>query len=109
MFEKAFTTWLDYKRERKESYKSRKSLKVCYTHMVNMSGGSPEVAMAIVEQSMANNWAGLFELKTENHGNRKSKDQEREERMQGYADLVSRLVARARERNAGDGVGDERR
>ncbi len=110
MFEKAFTTWLDYKRERKETYKSRKSLKVCYTHMVKMSGGSPEVAMAIVEQSMANNWAGLFELKTTtNHGdNKKTREQERDERMQGYTDLVARLVAKGRASRAAGGAADER-
>lgn len=110
MFEKAFTTWLDYKRERKETYKSRKSLKVCYTHMVKMSGGSPEMAMAIVEQSMANNWAGLFELKTTtNHGdNKKTREQERDERMQGYTDLVARLVAKGRASRAAGGAADER-
>lgn len=111
MFEKAFTTWLDYKRERKESYKSRKSLKVCYTHMVKMSGGSPEMAMAIVEQSMANNWAGLFELKTTtNHGdNRKTREQEREERMRGYTDLVARIIAKGRAARAEGGAHDERK
>lgn len=104
MFEKAFTTWLDYKRERKESYKSRKSLKVCYTHMVKMSGGSPEVAMAIVEQSMANNWAGLFELKTTNHhgDNKKTREQEKEQRLNGYANIVDRLLASARGKHTGD-------
>ena len=112
MFEKPFMAWLDYKRERKESYKSRKSLKVCYTHLVNMSHGSPDTAMAIVEQSMANNWAGLFELKNENNGhgnnNRPTKEQEREQRLQGYTNLVARLVASAREKRAA-GAEDERR
>lgn len=111
MFEKPFMAWLDYKRERKESYKSRKSLKVCYTHLVNMSHGSPDTAMAIVEQSMANNWAGLFELKNENNGhgnnNRPTKEQEREQRLQGYTNLVARLVASAREKRAA-GAEDER-
>ena len=110
-FEKAFMTWLDYKRERKETYKSRKSLKVCYNHLVKMSGGSPDVAIAIVEQSMANNWAGLFELKTNNHHaeNRKNREQERQGRMQEYGDVVARLIARARSSRDGDGDGDDDR
>lgn len=98
MFEKPFVVWLDYKRERKESYKSRKSLKVCYNHMVKMSGGDPSVAMMIVEQSMANNWAGLFELKSRSNGdnNRKTREQEHAERVQGYGKIVERLIEGAR-------------
>lgn len=55
-------TWLAYKRNRRESYKSQLSLKALYTKLINLSSGDPKVAQAIVEQSMANNWAGLFEL-----------------------------------------------
>ena len=29
----------------------------------NLSGNNSETAVAIIDQSMANNWAGLFELK----------------------------------------------
>ena len=62
-----FTVWLEYKRERKESYKSEKSLKAAYSKLLQLSGNDPEKASAIVEQSMANNWAGLFELKERKH------------------------------------------
>lgn len=55
--------WLLYKKDRRESYSSKKSLIACYNKLYNLSGGSPEKASKIVEQSMANNWAGLFELK----------------------------------------------
>lgn len=55
--------WLLYKKDRRESYSSQKSLKACYNKLYNLSNGSPEKASKIVEQSMANNWAGLFELK----------------------------------------------
>ena len=62
-----FTVWLEYKRERKESYKSEKSLKSAYSKLLQLSGNDPAKASAIVEQSMANNWAGLFELKERKH------------------------------------------
>ena len=61
-----FSKWLEYKRQRKQTYKSDASLRACYNKIVRLAGGDPAVAMAIVEQSMANNWAGLFELKTDN-------------------------------------------
>ncbi len=62
-FEDVFNDWLEYKKDRKESYKTQKSLKACYNNLKKLSGNSPSVAMLIVEQSIANNYAGLFELK----------------------------------------------
>jgi len=69
-FEVVFSTWLEYKHQRRESYKSDLSLKSCYNKLVKLAGGDPAVAMLIVEQSMANNWAGLFALKNENNNGR---------------------------------------
>lgn len=71
-FEPAFSLWLEYKHQRRESYKSDISLKTCYNKLVRLSGSNPDIAMQIVEQSMANNWAGLFSLKDDNgNGNYK--------------------------------------
>ena len=67
-FVPVFTTWLEYKRERRESYKSDKSLRAAYNKLLQLSGNDPQKAASIVEQSMANNWAGLFELKEPKHG-----------------------------------------
>lgn len=58
-----FKQWLEYKSGRKESYKTEKSIEACYKRLVKLSGNNPETASRIIEQSMANNWAGLFELK----------------------------------------------
>ena len=66
-FKEVFQTWLDYKKERQESYKSEKSLKICYNKLLSLSENNPEKATLIVEQSIANNWQGLFELKNTNH------------------------------------------
>lgn len=59
----AFTLWLEYKKEKKQSYKGEKSLKAIYKRLLTLSGNNPDVAMAVVEQAMANNWAGLYALK----------------------------------------------
>lgn len=67
-FASVFLDWLEYKRSRREGYKTDRSLRACYNMLVNLSGGNAEVAARIVEQSMANNWKGLFPLKDNNNG-----------------------------------------
>ena len=62
-FLETFTLWLEYKKDRRENYKSEKSLKACYNKLVKLSKGNPAVASQIVDESIANNWAGFFELK----------------------------------------------
>lgn len=68
-FKESFIQWLDYKKQRKESYKTQKSLEVCYKQLLAKSENDPLTAMKMVEQSMGNNWAGLFELKSNMSGN----------------------------------------
>ena len=59
-----FLAWLEYKsKEHKFKYKTEQSLKVCYNDMVKKSDGEPAMAQAIVEQSIANGWKGLFKLR----------------------------------------------
>ena len=70
-FEKIFYRWLKYKRSRGESYKNLESTQLALNKLYELSGYNDEVAVKIVEQSMANNWAGLFELKTIQNGSRK--------------------------------------
>lgn len=65
-FKDCFARWLDYKRERKEQYKAPASVKAAYSKLVRLSVGNPEKAAAIVEQSIAASWKGLYEL----NGNR---------------------------------------
>ena len=62
-FKEVFFEWLEYKKERKESYKSQKSLKAAYENMKEVSNNDPEIAKKCVKKSMSSNWAGLFELK----------------------------------------------
>lgn len=59
--------WIDYKKSRGERYKTEQSLIVCAKKLHELSGGSASVADQIIEQSIANNWAGLFALKQSNN------------------------------------------
>lgn len=55
-------TWLDYKQSRGERYKSELSIKKFHTMLRNLSRGDPDLAARIIDKSIANNWAGIFEL-----------------------------------------------
>ena len=58
-----FEEWLKYKRVKNQMYKRQQDLVRCYNKLKEFSKGNTSIAMKIVEQSMANNWSGLFELK----------------------------------------------
>ena len=96
-FIKPFFDWLEYKKERGDRYKSYKSIKAAYNHLVNLSKGNPFDATAIVEQSIANNWQGLFELKTNSYAsNRKDQQQINDEQRNIAASVVAKLIAENR-------------
>ncbi|MDD4211589.1 MAG: hypothetical protein PHC46_04310 [Clostridia bacterium] len=58
--------WLEYKSDKGEKYKSQSSINTLYKHLLKYSNYNPTTAEKIVELSMANNWSGIFELKTNN-------------------------------------------
>ena len=62
-FAGVYLKWMEYKKERKESYVGKKSKEQFYNKLLTLSGNNPNIAEEIVNQSMANNWAGIFELK----------------------------------------------
>jgi DNA-binding transcriptional regulator YhcF (GntR family) len=61
-FSKVVTDWLEYKKERGEEYKPR-GFASFYKKILKLSGGDPVKAQKIVEESKANNYAGIFPLK----------------------------------------------
>lgn len=97
-YAEAFQAWLEYKHQRRETYKSDKSLKACYNKLVRLAHGDPATAMKVVDQSMANNWAGLFELKQDYGTNRSNYyhtgDEGREQRAAAIAASVARDLAK---------------
>ena len=62
--------WLFYKKEKKQEYKGQTSIKTFCKKLIEYSNGDAIIAEAIIEQSIANNWAGIFELKNNNNGNK---------------------------------------
>jgi len=72
-FGEIFLRWLHYKRKKGESYKDKDSTSAAYKKLLDLSGDDVLKAQKIIEQSLANNWAGLFELK-ENKSDKKRVD-----------------------------------
>jgi len=73
-FQPVMAEWLAYKSERGQTYRQQ-GLKACYSKLRELSNGDPDIARKIIRQSMANNWAGLFPLKTTNDYGRSTKNQ----------------------------------
>lgn len=60
--------WLEYKKERKEKNYTPRGLKMFYHKLENLSNGDAAVAKQITEQSYANNWAGIFQIRDYTNG-----------------------------------------
>jgi hypothetical protein len=58
-----FQRWVAYKKSRKEHYKTQETINACYRNLLDLSNNDLIQASKIVDQSMGNNWAGLFPLK----------------------------------------------
>lgn len=67
-WQEVFSYWLHYKKEKKQSYRSPSSLKLCFKRLYELSNGDVNTATMIVEQSIANNYSGLFPLKGHQYG-----------------------------------------
>lgn len=67
-FQPIVADWLEYKSERGQTYR-QKGFEAFYSRLRTLSDGDPHRAREIIEQSKANNWAGIFALGNGLHGN----------------------------------------
>lgn len=84
------TLWIDYKKERKSSY-TQKGVEMAYKRLLKLSNGDVQTAAAIVEQSIANNYLGLFPLKDEKavtYYNKQRQQQQGIDHMEGLARAI---------------------
>lgn len=68
-FREVWKEWLRYRKEMHKEYKSDTSAKTGYERLVKMSNNNPEIAMAIVKQSIGNGYQGIFPVKDNNYDN----------------------------------------
>lgn len=57
-----FKTWLEYKKERRQSYAGEKTIEIAYKRLVSLASNIEENGNEIVNRSIANNWSGLCPL-----------------------------------------------
>lgn len=78
-FKEHWQIWKRYKKEEhKESYKSELTEQAALKKLCALGGGSEEIAMEIIEESISNSWKGLFPLKNQDrNGNNKTGKQEK--------------------------------
>ena len=62
-FKASWAAWKDYRKEIKKPYRSEMSENVA---LKNLGKYSEETAIAMIENSIANGWQGIFELKNKN-------------------------------------------
>ena len=100
--------WLSHKKAIKKGYRTLSGVKKMYNNLVKLSNGSPEIAQMIVDQSIANNWDGLFALK--GGGPTQSRMQQQMQDIHDRAKLsLNLLMEKEKERQNGRGnnsVGD---
>jgi len=71
-FESAWNDWKEYKQsQHKFKFKSKKSEQTALNQLSELSKNSSDIAIKIINQSIANGWKGFFELKNLNNGNNK--------------------------------------
>jgi hypothetical protein len=89
-------TWLAYKKEKGQSYKPT-GFSSFYKKLCKLSNNNPQVAMAIVEESMSNNYAGIFPLKNNNdnqHGRFKTNSDAFDESVKESNEFSQKLHSR---------------
>ena len=93
---KPIVDWLRYKMERKEYYRSERSLNTLKTHLNTISDGNIDIATEIVNKSIANGYKGLFKPnKNGKNNNRIDRPSEAEfiEMVElGYANAAAQLT-----------------
>ena len=96
------TDWIGYKKERGEAYKPR-GIKYCYSRLLNLSGSDPMKARKIIEQSIANNYSGFFQIKDNNNENnfKPSAADNIRDAQQAHIRAITESINQAAERNGG--------
>lgn len=64
----AWLLWLEHRKEIKKPIKGKISQQAALKKLGKLANGNEETAIAIIEQSLENNWRGLFQLK-QNYSN----------------------------------------
>lgn len=96
--------WLTHKKKIKKGYKTEAGVKKMYNALFQMSSGDASIAQMIIDQSIANNWDGLFPLKTGTTTMSKLQQQEQESYERQKRVLEMMAESERRKQNGDYGV-----
>ena len=105
-FKDIFFTWLDYKRQKRQKYNTQASLQQCYKNLLKLGNNNPEQARLVVEQSIGNNYAGLFPLKNVQYGTAKVNSRDIPKESPSNQELISDTFDLINEARAREGYSD---
>jgi hypothetical protein len=92
-FEKMWFDWKDYKKNQfKFTYRTKQSELATLQELIKLSNGQEDIAIKIINQSMANGWKGLFNLKEDAKGttnNQRKLDKHELENLKNYNFIYS--------------------
>lgn len=91
-----FKTWLEYKKERRQSYAGEKTIEIAYKRLVSLASNIEENGNEIVNRSIANNWSGLCPLpeqfKQKNNTNNTEEDKFRPSKYHFWSKELNKWV-----------------
>lgn len=61
---KKWAEWNDYRKQLKKPYRTQKGAAAAYNHLLTLAENNSDLAIAIIDQSIENEWQGFFPLKT---------------------------------------------
>ena len=88
-FVEIFDKWIKYKKGNGQKYKNQISLKQAYEKLVDLSAGDIRTAVLIINDAIANNYAGFFALKNKPNAGH---DQSKLQAAINSADRVTQLM-----------------
>jgi hypothetical protein len=85
--------WLEYKKERREAYKSVSSIKVFCRNLIGLSNGEYLLAEKIINQSIGNNYAGIFTIKNNQNGKSTNTAEAEQAEFRRVSEMLRRTVS----------------
>jgi len=87
-FSTAWDEWLQYRKEKKIPKYVPTGLKRTFTNLIKISGNNEVIAIEIINQSMEQNYQGLFPIKNKNQNVKPYQQSTTENRFTGGAEKL---------------------
>jgi hypothetical protein len=92
-FQNIWEQWIQYKKdEHKDTYKSSKTEQIAINNLIKLSSGNLQVAEEIVNNSIANKYKGLFEIKT--YGQKAAPKDKMQQYVEKFDEIKRQINAR---------------